>query len=246
MRAYDATGWIAWRRSVDYYDEGTLIWLEVDTKIRQLTKGQAIARRLLPSFLRRPRRDGRGEDVRHSTILSRTSNAVAPYDWKSLLTQRLTETADHAAAFGLSTRGLARDARRQADGVRESRPGPPQADRSLLLHRPVARTDGKISDVIPDTPAYKAGVGPGMKVVAVNTRRFTPQVLDEALAARKKPGHPITLLIEDGDFFRTYALDYHGGPRHPRLERMKGQPDLLSKILAPLTGPVAKTPAATP
>jgi predicted metalloprotease with PDZ domain len=106
--------------------------------------------------------------------------------------------------------------------------------------------DGNIIDVIPDKPAYKAGVGPGMKVVAINTRKFTSQVLDEALAACKQPGHPITLLVENGDFFRTYTLDYHDGPRHPRLERVKEQPDLLSKILAPLTGPVAKTPAATP
>ena len=49
MRAYDATGWTGWRRSVDYYDEGTLIWLEIDTKIRQLTKGK----RSLDDFCRR-------------------------------------------------------------------------------------------------------------------------------------------------------------------------------------------------
>ena len=30
----------SWRRSVDYYPEGFLIWLEADTIIRQQTKGQ--------------------------------------------------------------------------------------------------------------------------------------------------------------------------------------------------------------
>jgi hypothetical protein len=68
-------------------------------------------------------------------------------------------------------------------------------------------------------------------------------VLDEALAASKK-GQTITLLLEDGDFYRTYTLDYHGGPRHAHLERLKGQPDLLTKILTPLTGPNEKKPAA--
>ena len=65
-------------------------------------------------------------------------------------------------------------------------------------------------DVVLDTPAYKAGVGPGMKLVGVNSRRFSPKVLDEVLAATKKPGNPVVLLIEDGDFFRTYTLNYQG------------------------------------
>jgi len=30
----------SWRRSVDYYDESTLIWLEVDTLIREKTGGK--------------------------------------------------------------------------------------------------------------------------------------------------------------------------------------------------------------
>src|SRR5262249_13799713 len=38
---YDAPReWESWRRSVDFYDEGTLIWLDVDTTILELTKGQ--------------------------------------------------------------------------------------------------------------------------------------------------------------------------------------------------------------
>jgi hypothetical protein len=52
----------------------------------------------------------------------------------------------------------------------------------------------------------------------------------------------VVLLIEDGDFFRTYTLNYQGGARHPHLERIKGQPDYLDQIFAPLTGPVEKHP----
>jgi hypothetical protein len=51
-------------------------------------------------------------------------------------------------------------------------------------------------------------------------------------------------LLEDGDFYRTFKLDYHGGARHARLERLKDQPDLLTKILSPVTGPNVKKPAA--
>jgi predicted metalloprotease with PDZ domain len=32
--------WNSWRRTVDFYDEGTLIWLDVDTTIRRLTNNQ--------------------------------------------------------------------------------------------------------------------------------------------------------------------------------------------------------------
>ena len=69
-----------------------------------------------------------------------------------------------------------------------------------------------------------AGIGPGMKLIAVNARRFSPKVMDEALAATKKPGHAITLLIEDGDFYRTYKLDYQGGPRQVKTFRRRHTP----------------------
>jgi hypothetical protein len=76
--------------------------------------------------------------------------------------------------------------------------------------------------------------------VAVNSRKFSPKVLDEAIAASKKHDQPILLLVEDGDFYRTYRIDYRGGAQHARLERLKDQPDLLSKILAPQTKPEKK------
>ena len=33
-------GWDNWRRSADFYDEGELVWLEVDTTIRKMTGGK--------------------------------------------------------------------------------------------------------------------------------------------------------------------------------------------------------------
>jgi hypothetical protein len=37
---YEApNAWKAWRRSVDFYPEGDLIWLEADVTIRNLTAG---------------------------------------------------------------------------------------------------------------------------------------------------------------------------------------------------------------
>ena len=139
MRAYEASGgWSAWRRSVDYYDEGTLIWLEVDTKIRQLTNG----RRSLDDFCKHFHggTDGKVECKPYDLeeIVS-DLNAVVPYDWKTLLTQRVTETAEKAPLNGFQQGGWRRHAGRQADLVREGRSGPPQAVRPVLFHRSVAR-----------------------------------------------------------------------------------------------------------
>ncbi|HLN29705.1 MAG TPA: hypothetical protein VK395_18310 [Gemmataceae bacterium] len=236
MMAYGAGGWNAWRRSADYYDEGTLIWLEIDTKIRQLTKGQ----RSLDTFCRRfYGGDGGVVEVKPYSFedIVDQLNAVAPNDWKALLTRRLTETADHAPMAGF-TQGGWRLAfadkptafEKSAQGLRK------QIDLSPSMGLRLGK-DGDIMDVIPGKAAYKAGLGPGMKVLAINTRRFSPEVLQEALVASKKPGQALELLVENGDIFRTYQIDYHGGARHPRLERVKGQADLLSKILASVTSP---------
>ncbi len=79
--------------------------------------------------------------------------------------------------------------------------------------------------------AAKAGIGPGMRVVAVNGRRFSPEVLHDAIASAKGSRDPIELLVENTDYFRTFKLDYHEGEKYPRLVRDEGKPDLLSAIL---------------
>ena len=95
--------------------------------------------------------------------------------------------------------------------------------------------DGSILDVVPGKAAFKVGIGPGMKVLAINSRRWSSEVLEEELAAARKPGESLELLIENGDILRTYKVDYHDGARHARLERIADKPDLLTQILKPQT-----------
>ena len=94
--------------------------------------------------------------------------------------------------------------------------------------------DGLIPDVVPDSPAAKAGVGPGMRLTAVNGRRWSPAILKEAIRGSSK--QPVEVLIENGDYYRSYRIDYGGGERYPKLERDGSKPDLLTKIIAPLRG----------
>ena len=80
-------------------------------------------------------------------------------------------------------------------------------------------------------PAAQAGIGPGMKILAVNGRRFNGQVFRDALQAGKNSSQPLQLLVENTDYFKTYALNYHGGEQYPHLVRDESKPDMLSDII---------------
>jgi predicted metalloprotease with PDZ domain len=81
-------------------------------------------------------------------------------------------------------------------------------------------------------PAFKAGISPGGKLIAVQGREFTPDRLKDAIAATAN-GTPLELLIKDAEVYRTYRVDYRDGLKYPHLERIAGTQDHLSAILAP-------------
>jgi predicted metalloprotease with PDZ domain len=93
----------------------------------------------------------------------------------------------------------------------------------------VLKDDGVVLDAIPGTPAGKAGVAPGAKIVAVNGRRFSGDVVRDAVKTTKQ--RELELIVESGDYFRTYKVSYRGGARYPMLERIAGKADLVGEIL---------------
>jgi hypothetical protein len=72
-----------------------------------------------------------------------------------------------------------------------------------------------------------------MKLVAVDGRAWTRERLDAALRAHQGDSRPLELMAANNDFYRTYAVDYHGGLQYPHLVR-EGGPDLLSVLVRPL------------
>jgi predicted metalloprotease with PDZ domain len=100
--------------------------------------------------------------------------------------------------------------------------------------------DGSIVDTIEGMPAAQAGIGPGMKLIAVNGRRFTAETLRDAIRATKSSAAPLELLVENTDYFQTYKLDYHGGEKYPHLERDAAREDILSRIIEPLAGAASR------
>jgi predicted metalloprotease with PDZ domain len=233
LRTLLSPEWTNWRRSLDYYPEGELIWLEVDSTIRQQTNGQ----RSLNDFCRRFHGGQSGpakvvpytfEDVVHAL------NDVAPYDWATLLKQRVNETSSHAPLGGIERGGWKLVYNDKPNAFQQAAEKIYKgADFAYSLGFSIGE-DGKLSDVIVGSPAYKAGLGPGMKLLAVNGRKWSPEMLRNGIKAAQATNQPIDLLVENAQFFNSYSIEYHDGERNPHLERVSEQPDILGNILKPL------------
>lgn len=223
-------GWTSYRRSLDYYDEGTLIWLEVDVLIRQKTKGQ----KSLDDFCQlfhggeggKPRVNGYSlED------LTTTLNAVVPYDWKGHFARRVSLPNETPPLEGINGGGWKLVYQDKPSAMFEAAEN---GAKGLNLGPSIGlfiSSEGKVLDVVPDGAVAKAGVAPGMKLVAVNGRKYSDTALKAAVAGTKTGGK-LELLTETGEFYKTHTIDYKGGARYPVLDRGDGH-DVLSQILQP-------------
>jgi predicted metalloprotease with PDZ domain len=234
---YVPRDWASWRRQVDFYDEGKLLWLEVDTTIRELSAG----RRSLDDFARAFYGSDDGSFVVHPYTFDDVVKAleqVQPHDWRGLLRARLDSHAEGAPLGGLQRGGW-----RLGYGPE---PGPfAKADARVRKRLDLrdslglqiatgGAAPGTVQDVIWGSPAFAAGFAPGMRVQAINGRDFDADRIDELLRQAQQPGSaPIELLVRVRDAWVTLRIDYHGGPRYPRLERDMAVPDRLGEIIRP-------------
>jgi predicted metalloprotease with PDZ domain len=223
----------SWQRGKDYYTEGILVWLDVDTTIRELTRG----RRSLDDFARAffGVEDGRVEPLTYTfDDVVATLNSVAPYEWAGMLRTRLDSHAPRAPLDGL-TRGGWRLVFKDEPSPAAKKSDSADGTQNFLYSLGVTLgKEGKVGEVFWDSVAFKAGVAPGMTVVAVNGKAYTHARLKDALkAAKADPKLATELLIRSADTFRALRLDYHDGLRYPHLERIEKTPDLLSSILKP-------------
>ena len=223
----------AWRRGVDFYSEGSLIWLEADVLIRRQTEGKHSLDDFCRSFCG-------GEDSPPRVIpyaledVIAGLNTIAPRDWQSFFHQRVYAVNPRAPLGGIQEGGWRLAYTNHMSEMLRSKEATDKAtDLSWSLGLSLKDT-GAIVDVIPGSPADKAGLGAAMKLLAVNGRRWTPELLRAATQVAKTNSAPIELLVENADFFKTAKLDYHGGERYPVLERDPAKPDSLSQILKPL------------
>ena len=219
--------YLNYQLSEDYYRGGQMIWLEADVLIRAATGNRKSLDDFAHAFFgvddgqwQRPR--GYGFDDVVAAL-----QAVHPHDWAGFLRDRVDgrtpitgglEAAGWRLAWKDTPNALAKAARGAGGG-----------DYLYSLGLSIGR-DGRIATVLWDSPAFAAGIGTGMTVVAANDVEYSERALDNAIAAGKD-GAPIRLLVKEFDRFRSVSIDYRGGLRHPHLERIEGRPDYLTPIL---------------
>jgi predicted metalloprotease with PDZ domain len=222
--------WLSWQRSEDYYSEGQLNWLDIDTMIRKLSGGKKSLDDFAKAFF--GVRDGSYvPDVYTFEDVVATLNGVQPYDWASLLKARLYGHAAGAPLDGLERGGYRlvytdtpSTFQKNAESQRKS------TDLTYSLGFSLGK-DGAITGVQWDGPAFKAGLTIGAQIVAVDGKAYDADALKAAIKAAKGGTTPIALLIKKDDVYQTVAIDYHDGLRYPHLERIAGTPALLDDIL---------------
>jgi len=221
-----------YRRSVDYYDEGALIWLEADTIIRQKSGGKKSMDDFAHIFHGGENTPPEVKTYTFDDVVA-TLNQVQPYNWRAFLTDRVLKVAEHAPLGGIENSGwkLVYTAEpNQISKLRDQHSHGLDTTASIGL---VLGKDGVVADAIEDGIAAKNGIGPGMKIVAVNGRKYSPELLVAALSQGQKSHTPLQLLVENTEYYKTASLNYFDGPRNPHLVRDESKPDLLSDITRP-------------
>jgi predicted metalloprotease with PDZ domain len=247
---YGRPAWASWRRGVDFYSEGALVWLDADVLIRQRSGGRKSLDDFVRAFHGGP---GGAPAVKTYTAddVYAALNAVVPYDWAGFFRERVYEVAPRAPRFGIDNGGWKLV-------YRDVKPGLVEASEEetedydfwdsigIVVRGDGVSGPGLIVDAVPGLPAAAAGIGPGSKLVAVGGRRYQLDLLRDALQRARVHGEPIELLVENGEMFQSFRIDYRNGERYPWLERDPGKPDLLSAIGAPATPRAGRSAASGP
>jgi predicted metalloprotease with PDZ domain len=160
-------------------------------------------------------------------------NQVVASDWGRLLRERLDSKSPHAPTGGITNGGWKLVYNEQKNTTMEAREKSSESlDLSFSLGF-IATKEGEVRDVIPGSPSYVAGLGPGMKVIAVNGRKWSKDIIRAALHTGVRSQQPLSLLAENGEYYTTYQVNYHEGERYPHLVRAEGQADLLDEMIKP-------------
>jgi predicted metalloprotease with PDZ domain len=221
-------GWMNWRRGTDYYDEGDLLWLEVATIIHRESGGKKSIDDFCQAFHGGA---NNGPEVKTYTFdeLVNALNSFAPFDWAGFFHTRLNSTSADAPVGGIENGGW-KFGFSDKPAKLEGRRGNVGEVYSIGLQ---VGADGVVSDAIVGSPAFEAGVSSQMKIIGVNGRVYTPELLADAIKAAKDSSQPITLLVVVDDYFRTCTINYHSGARYPHLVRDSERPDYLDDLIKP-------------
>lgn len=212
------------RSDGDYYEEGELLWLKVDSIIRNGTHGSKSLDTFARAFFGQENTGPIVKTYDRADVIA-VLNRTYPYDWARFFHARVDGITSHPPD-GFT-----------ADGWKLEYTEKPQqfvhASNFRYSIGVVVRNNDVVSDVLSGSPAWKAGLGLGDTIVAADGRAFSDSALNDALLEAQKSHRPIALIVSRDDRFRTISLSYDGGPRYPHLVRIPGTPDLLRQVIAP-------------
>src|SRR5262249_3236282 len=224
--------WQSYRRGTDFYTESVLIWLEVDATIRKLTNN----RKSMDDFCQIFYAGHEGEPVietyKFEDLVS-TLTGIARNDWASFFRDRLDATDQGAPLRGITASGwqlVYNDAPNEMLEAEDSVSGLGDFTSSIGLR---IKQDGSVVDAIPGMPAFESGIGPYMKIVAVNGHQFSLDELKRAIRSAKSEPAKILIDVNNVGRIKSHAIDYHQGSRAPHLDRLKDTIDYLDEILRP-------------
>jgi predicted metalloprotease with PDZ domain len=232
IAARRAKGFSSWQRSEDYYSEGMLIWLDVDSIIREQTGGRKSIDDFARAFFGVNPGDQGILTYRFADVVQ-TLNRIAPYDWDGYLTKRVNETGP-APLDWIKRAGYRLTYSEKPPAYFTSR----EKDRNILdLTYTIGITvgeGGSINGVAWDSPLFNQGVTTGTQIVAVNGQQFSNDLLKDAITEAKSSKQPVKLLTRKGSLFREISLPYYDGLRYPVLEKSGSGASSLDALLRPL------------
>jgi predicted metalloprotease with PDZ domain len=222
-------GWASLRRGQDYYDEGALIWMHADALIREQSHDRVTLDDFLRNFL--GQKDSGPIVVPYTRAdVEAALNATWPYDWHGFFEKYVYQVYAPPPTDGLEAAGW----RLVYNATPNNKPffaDLPDAPSYFALDSigMILQKDGTIYEILPGSPAYDAGLGPRMTVMAVDGSAFSPERLEESIA------HPrsgrISLVVRNFATVETHEIQYAGGVKYPHLERIPGSHDYLTEIL---------------
>ncbi|QDZ08386.1 M61 family metallopeptidase [Sphingomonas panacisoli] len=225
-------GWYDYQRGEEYYNEGLLVWMEVDSMLREQSKGTKSLDDFAKAFF--GINDGDWGEVTYTfDDVVATLNGIQPYDWRGFLTKRLTETGQPAPLAGFERNGYKLVYTDQQTPVgKQNERARKQADFAYSLGITIG-ADSSLSSVRWEGPAYGVGLTVGDTIVAVNGLAYTDDRLRAAVSDAKGTKAPIVLVVKAGEEVKTVSIDYHGGLRYPHFVKTGTGDTGLDRLLTP-------------
>jgi predicted metalloprotease with PDZ domain len=220
------------RTAGDFYTEGELLWLDVDTIIRAKTHGK----KSLDTFLHlysEPKLTGPITKTYTRADIEHLLDEVVPYDWPAFFQRHVYEVAKRPPTGELKRSGWRL--------VYTAKPNPFIQAREAMMHFNYQwlsygfniGKNGALTDVREGSPAWSAGMAPGMKIESVDGQSYSPSVLKYVMVQAEHTHAPTTFIVSKDGWFQTLKVNYFGGPRYPHLVRIPGTVNMLAKIMAP-------------